>query len=64
MKKNVLVTGANGFIATQIVRYLLQNKDVTILALVRTNDSDADARKVERDWWDWHELNRCYWNKN
>ena len=33
MKKTVLVTGATGFIATQIVRYLLKNKDVTVLAL-------------------------------
>ncbi len=56
MKKNVLVTGANGFIATQIVRYLLANNDVTVLALVRANDAEIGTRKVEREWWDWPEL--------
>ncbi|HEX7481963.1 MAG TPA: SDR family oxidoreductase, partial [Candidatus Bathyarchaeia archaeon] len=56
MKKIVLVTGANGFIATQIIRYLLQNKDVNVLALVRANDAQTAVRKVERDWWDWPEL--------
>ena len=56
MKNTVLVTGANGFIATQIVRYILQNKDVTILALVRANDAEVALRKVKRDWWDWPEL--------
>ena len=56
MKKTVLITGANGFIATQIIRYLLQNKDVTILALVRADDVELAKSKVKRDWWDWSEL--------
>jgi long-chain acyl-CoA synthetase len=56
MKKTVLVTGANGFIATQIVRYLLANMDVTVLALVRANDAEKGVSKVEREWWDWPEL--------
>ncbi len=56
MKKKVLVTGANGFIATQIIRNLLENNDVTVLALVRANDAEIGTRKLEREWWDWPEL--------
>ena len=56
MKKTVLVTGANGFIATQIIRYLLANKEVTVLALVRANDAETGLSKVKREWWDWPEL--------
>ena len=56
MKKNILLTGATGFIGTQIARYLLKDENVTIIALVR-GDSDEDAaRKIAREWWDWPEL--------
>ena len=37
--KTILLTGANGFIATQIARNLLADEEVTILALVRANDT-------------------------
>ena len=54
--KTVLITGANGFLGTQIARRLLQNKDVTILALVRATDVEDGARRLAREWWDWPEL--------
>lgn len=56
LKKTILLTGASGFIGTQIARYLLKDENVKILALVR-GDNDEDAgRKIAREWWDWPEL--------
>ncbi|HLN88819.1 MAG TPA: SDR family oxidoreductase, partial [Candidatus Binatia bacterium] len=52
----VLITGANGFVGTQIARRLLQNQDVTILALIRAADAEEGARRLSREWWDWPEL--------
>ncbi len=54
--KTILVTGANGFIATQIIRNLLANENATILALVRVNDAQSAQAKLQRDWWDFPEL--------
>ncbi len=56
MKKTVFLTGATGFIGTQIVRFLLEDKDVTVLALVRAKTEEEAFRKAEREWWDWPEL--------
>ena len=56
MKKIVLLTGATGFIGTQIALYLLEDKEVTILALVRANNDKEAARKLTREWYDWTEL--------
>jgi long-chain acyl-CoA synthetase len=56
LKRNVLLTGANGFVGTQIARRLLQNNDVTILALIRATDAEEGSRRLARDWWDWPEL--------
>ena len=46
MNKTVLLTGANGFIATQIARHLLQTKEVTVLALVRADDAEEGATQT------------------
>ena len=54
--KTVLLTGANGFIATQIVRKLLADGGVIILALVRANNTQAAEAKLAREWWDYPEL--------
>ncbi len=56
MKAIVLLTGATGFIGTQIARQLLQEDEVTILALVRAVDYENAVRKLQREWWDWPEL--------
>ena len=55
MKTTVLLTGATGFIGTQIARKLLDD-DVTVLALVRAADADNSERRLAREWWDWPEL--------
>ena len=54
--KTILVTGANGFIATQIIRDLLADEEATILALVRSSDIQNASAKLEREWWDFPEL--------
>jgi long-chain acyl-CoA synthetase len=56
LNKIVLLTGANGFIGSQIAQRLLSNSEVTILALVRAGNAEEGIRKLARDWWDWPEL--------
>ena len=51
--KTILLTGANGFIGTQIIRNLLAFDEVTVFALVRANDAKA---KLEKEWWEYPEL--------
>ena len=45
----VLLTGANGFVGTQIARRLLQTKEVTVLALIRAADAEEGARRLARE---------------
>lgn len=52
----ILLTGANGFIATQIARNLIAIKDSTIFALVRANSAQEAQAKLSREWWDYPEL--------
>ena len=54
--KTVLLTGANGFISTQIARNLLADEEITILALVRANDNQEAQAKLAREWWEYPEL--------
>ncbi|MCL4430152.1 MAG: SDR family oxidoreductase, partial [Chloroflexi bacterium] len=54
--KTILLTGANGFIATQIARNLLADKEVTILALTKASDAQAAKAKLAREWWEYPEL--------
>lgn len=54
--KTIFLTGANGFIATQIARKLLSEKDVNIVALVRANNVQSAHAKLARAWWDYPEL--------
>ena len=56
MKSTVLLTGATGFIGTQIARRLLDDDDITVLALVRAADAEDAGRRLAREWWDWPEL--------
>ena len=56
LNKTVLLTGANGFLGTQIALRLLKNDEITILALVRAGNTEEGARRLTRDWWDWPEL--------
>ncbi len=56
MSAEVLLTGATGFIGTQIAMRLLNDTDHPITALVRAGDDEAAALRLSRSWWDWPEL--------
>ena len=56
LKQTIFLTGANGFVGTQIARRLLQKNEVTQLALIRAADPEEGARRLAREWWDWPEL--------
>ena len=52
----VLLTGANGFLGTQIAIRLLKNPDDEIIALIRAENEENALRRLKRAWWDWPEL--------
>jgi long-chain acyl-CoA synthetase len=56
MNPIILLTGATGFLGTQIARQLLTNGDIRLLALVRAPDSQSALLRLRRAWWDWPEL--------
>jgi long-chain acyl-CoA synthetase len=56
MSDQTLLTGANGFIGTQIALWLLKNTEHDILAMVRANDEESALNRLKRAWWDWPEL--------
>ena len=56
MKDAVFITGATGFLGTQVTRLILEQTEHPILVLVRGRDlSDAKLR-LERIWWDWSNM--------
>jgi long-chain acyl-CoA synthetase len=56
MSAIVLLTGATGFIGTQVARRLIATTDATIVALVRADSDEEAVRRLRRVWWDWPEL--------
>ncbi len=56
MTAYVLLTGATGFLGTQVARQLLTRTDTSIIALVRAENLEAARQRLRREWWDWPEL--------
>ncbi|MEN6329913.1 MAG: AMP-binding protein [Methanobacteriaceae archaeon] len=56
MKGQILLTGANGFIGTQIALWLIENTKHHVIALVRADDEETAINRLKRSWWDWPEL--------
>ena len=52
----VLVTGGTGFLGTQVCLHLLQDTDMSIVAIVRASDHEAAELRLRRAWYDWPEL--------
>lgn len=52
----VLLTGATGFLGTQIARRLLEREDLAIVALVRARNHETAVHALARAWWDWPAL--------
>ena len=54
--KRVLITGANGFLGTQIARQLISKPDLEIIAMVRAENKKEALIRLKRAWYDWPEL--------
>ena len=52
MSEVVLLTGATGFIGTQVALELLKRPDLRIVALVRADNAKEAEHKARRQWWD------------
>lgn len=52
----VLITGATGFLGTQIVRFLLDQSEYDIMVLIRGIDDDNALIRLSRAWWEWPDL--------
>ena len=49
MSSTILLTGATGFLGSEVARQLLQDTDCTIAALVRGDGAEAAARRLGVD---------------
>ena len=47
----VLLTGATGFVGTEVATRLLERPDLEVVALVQAGDDDEAIRLAERAWW-------------
>ncbi|WP_424354213.1 AMP-binding protein [Methanobacterium sp. MBAC-LM] len=56
MNKVVLLTGANGFLGTQVALRLLRSYNYKIIALIRGNDEQHATNRLSRAWWEFPEL--------
>lgn len=56
MRDLVFLTGATGFLGTQILRRLIKKDETTVIVLVRGHDFDDARRHLFRSWWEWPEL--------
>ena len=63
MKNKVLITGANGFLGTQITRQLISQPELKIVALVRAENVEHALKRLKRAWYDWPELLNSLNNK-
>lgn len=52
----VLVTGATGFLGTQIIQKLLKETIYEILVLVRGHNEENALQRLKRAWWEFPEL--------
>ena len=52
----ILLTGATGFLGTQVARRLLERTDHDLVALVQAPDQATARRLLLRAWWDFPEL--------
>lgn len=56
VKNTVFLTGATGFLGTQIVRRLIKKENCNIIVLIRGPDDESAKRHLARAWWEWPEL--------
>jgi len=51
-----VITGATGFLGTQVARRLLAMTDGVLVAVVRAEGQEQARRRLSRAWWEWPEL--------
>lgn len=56
MNGAILITGATGFLGTQVTRLILEQTELTIIVLVRGQDLPTVKHRLKRIWWDWPNL--------
>ncbi len=52
----VLITGAAGFLGTQVTRLILEKTGYPVIVLVRGRDLSDARLHLERVWWDWPDM--------
>ena len=52
----VFITGATGFLGTQIVRRLIKEENIRVIVLVRGKNFHDARRYLSRSWWEWPDL--------
>lgn len=52
----ILLTGATGFLGSQIARQLIQETDFSIVTIVRAETRETAMARLSRAWWDWQDL--------
>jgi long-chain acyl-CoA synthetase len=65
MRGSILLTGANGFLGTQIALRIIKQYDHKIIALIRGKNKEDAVNRLGRAWWEFPELleeigNRIY----
>ncbi len=56
LKNIVFLTGATGFLGTQIVRRLIKKEISCVIVLVRGQNFEDAHRHLSRAWWEWPDL--------
>ena len=56
LKNIVFLTGATGFLGTQIVRRLIKKENISVIVLVRGQNFEDAHRHLRRAWWEWPEF--------
>ncbi len=56
INEHVLITGATGFLGTQLVRRILAETKQKIIVLVRGEKLSATQNRLKNSWWDYPEL--------
>jgi long-chain acyl-CoA synthetase len=56
LKKIVFLTGATGFLGTQIANKLIKKDDIILILLIRGKDLTSAYRHLSRAWWEFPDL--------
>ena len=56
IKAAVMITGASGFLGTQVTRLIMEQNDHPICVIVRGRNLYDAKNRLKRIWWDWPEL--------